>query len=44
MANLTTDYMGIALENPVIAAASELKSNMDSIRRIEHAGAVAMVI
>jgi dihydroorotate dehydrogenase (fumarate) len=44
MANLKTDYMGIALENPVIAGASELTSNMDSIRRIEDAGAGAMVI
>ncbi|MDF1567984.1 MAG: dihydroorotate dehydrogenase-like protein [Spirochaetaceae bacterium] len=44
MANLKTDYMGIALENPVIAGASELTSNMDSIKRIEDAGAGAMVI
>ena len=44
MANLKTDYMGIALGNPVIAGASELTSNMDSIKRIEDAGAGAMVI
>ncbi|RKX94925.1 MAG: dihydroorotate dehydrogenase, partial [Spirochaetes bacterium] len=44
MADLKTAYMGIALENPVIAGASELTSNMNSIRKIEEAGAGALVI
>ena len=44
MADLKTTYMGITLENPVIAGASELTSNMDSIKRIEDAGAGALVI
>lgn len=44
MADLKTTYMGIALENPVIAGASELTSHMDSIRRIEDAGAGGLVI
>ena len=44
MADLKTTYMGIDLENPVIAGASELTSNMDSIKKIEDAGAGALVV
>jgi dihydroorotate dehydrogenase (fumarate) len=44
MADLTTTYMGLALENPIIAGASILTQNMDSIRKIEDAGAGALVI
>ena len=44
MAELKTSYMGIELKNPVIAGASELTSNMNSIRKIEDAGAGALVI
>jgi dihydroorotate dehydrogenase (fumarate) len=36
--------MGIKLNNPVIAGASELTSNMNSIKKIEEAGAGALVI
>ncbi len=43
MADLSTSYMGIALENPVVAGASTLTSNMDSIRKLEDAGAGALV-
>ena len=44
MEKLKTTYLGQELKNPVIAGASELTSNMDSIKRIEDAGAGALVI
>lgn len=44
MADLKTHYMGIALDNPVIAGASELTANMASIKKIEESGAGALVI
>jgi dihydroorotate dehydrogenase (fumarate) len=44
MGNLQTHYMGIALANPIIAGASDLTSNVDSIKRIEEAGAGAIVL
>jgi dihydroorotate dehydrogenase (fumarate) len=44
MASLQTRYMGVALANPVIAGACDLTSNVDSIRRIEDAGAGAVVL
>ncbi len=44
MADLTTTYLGLALENPIIAGASILTQNMDSIRKIEDSGAAALVV
>jgi len=44
MADLKAAYMGITLNNPVIAGASELSSHMNSIKKIEDAGAGALVI
>ena len=44
MANLKTTYMGIELENPIIAGASELTGHLESIQKIEEAGAGALVI
>ncbi len=44
MAKLSTSYMGIPLKNPLIAGASSLTSNMQSIKKIEEAGAGAIVI
>ena len=44
MADLTSSYMGLELKNPVIAGASALTSNMQSVKRIEEAGAAALVI
>jgi len=43
MANLTTTYMGLKLKNPVIAGASGLTSNVNIIKKIEEAGAGAIV-
>jgi dihydroorotate dehydrogenase (fumarate) len=44
MANLQTTYMGIILANPIIVGASELTAHLESIRKIEEAGAGALVI
>ncbi|PIE04418.1 MAG: dihydroorotate dehydrogenase [Spirochaetales bacterium] len=44
MANLKTTYMGIELKNPVIAGASELTSNINSIQKINEENAGALVI
>ena len=44
MADLRTKYLGIELQNPVIAGASALTSNIQTIKRIEEAGAGALVI
>lgn len=44
MASLNTCYMGIVLKNPVIAGASFLTSHMDSIKKIEDAGAGGLVV
>ena len=41
--NLSTKYLGIDLKNPVIAGASKLTSELDSIKRLEDAGAAAVV-
>jgi dihydroorotate dehydrogenase (fumarate) len=44
MGSLQTRYMGMALANPVIVGSCDLTSNVDSIRRIEEAGAGALVL
>lgn len=43
MTDLRTSYMGIELRNPVIAGASGLTSDVDTIKKIEKAGAGAIV-
>ena len=43
MVDLTVTFMGIPLKNPVIAGASGLTSDIDTIKRIEQAGAGAVV-
>jgi dihydroorotate dehydrogenase (fumarate) len=42
--DLTTRYMGIALKNPLVASASPLTGDLGNIRRIEDAGAAAIVL
>ncbi|MBN2050129.1 MAG: dihydroorotate dehydrogenase-like protein [Spirochaetales bacterium] len=44
MADLKTQYMGLCLKNPVIAASSRLTGSMDSLLRCEEAGAGAVVL
>lgn len=42
--DLTTQYMGLALRNPLVAGASPLTSTVDGVRRLEDAGAGAVVL
>jgi dihydroorotate dehydrogenase (fumarate) len=44
MADLQTRYLGLTLKNPIVAGASDLTANLDSIKRIEEAGAGAIVL
>lgn len=41
---LTTNYLGMTLKNPIVASSSPLSHNVDSIRRLEDAGAAAVVM
>jgi dihydroorotate dehydrogenase (fumarate) len=43
MADLKTSYMGIDLKNPIIIGASNLVSDIENLKRIEKAGAAAIV-
>lgn len=43
MANLTTTYMGLKLGSPIIAGASGITFNVNLIKKIEEAGAGAIV-
>ena len=42
--DLTTTYLGLKLAHPVVPSASPLSRNLDSIRRLEDAGAPAIVM
>jgi dihydroorotate dehydrogenase (fumarate) len=42
--NLTTNYLGLLLKNPIVASSSPLSRNVDSIRRLEDAGAAGVVM
>jgi dihydroorotate dehydrogenase (fumarate) len=43
--DLTTTYMGMALKNPLVAsAASPLSDSVDKVRKLEDAGAAAVVL
>ena len=42
--NLSTNYLGMFLKNPLVASSSPLSRNVDSIRRLEDAGAAAVVM
>lgn len=41
---LTTQYLGLTLKNPMVASASPLNSKLDNLRRLEDAGAAAIVL
>ncbi len=43
MADLKTKYMGLELKNPVIVGASNLVTNPQNLKKIEEAGAAAVV-
>ncbi|MBB4286169.1 dihydroorotate dehydrogenase-like protein [Roseospira goensis] len=42
--DMTTRYLGLTLEHPVVASASPLSGTLDGIRRLEDAGAAAVVL
>src|ERR1044072_8305770 len=42
--NLTTNYLGLVLNNPIVVSSSPLSHNVDSIRRLEDVGAAAVVM
>lgn len=42
--NLTTTYLGLKLRTPLVAAASPLSEEIDNIKRMEDAGASAVVL
>src|SRR5512138_2592850 len=44
MANLKTTYMGIALKNPLIVAASSISNYVDKVKQAEEMGAGGLVI
>ena len=42
--DMSTDYMGLKLKNPIVPSSSPLSHSVDSIRRLEDAGAAAVVM
>ncbi|MGE3707155.1 MAG: dihydroorotate dehydrogenase-like protein [Vicinamibacterales bacterium] len=42
--DLTTTYLGLTLANPLVPGASPLADDLDSVRRLEDAGAAAIVL
>jgi dihydroorotate dehydrogenase (fumarate) len=42
--DLSTKYLGLPLNNPIVASASPLSKTLDGIRRLEDAGAAAVVM
>ncbi len=42
--DLSTSYLGLSLKHPLVPSASPLSRNVDSIRRLEDAGAAAVVM
>jgi len=42
--DLTTRYLGLALKNPLVAGAGPLNGELDNLRRLEDAGAGAVVL
>lgn len=44
MIDLSTDYMGFELENPIVASSSPLCEEIDNLKRMEDAGISAVVL
>ncbi|MEW8627840.1 MAG: dihydroorotate dehydrogenase-like protein [Candidatus Thiodiazotropha sp.] len=42
--DLTTDYLGMRLKNPLVPSASPLSRSIDDVRRMEDAGAAAIIM
>lgn len=43
-ADLRSRYLGLALRNPIVASASPMTGNIDSLKRLEAAGVAAVVL
>lgn len=44
MIDLSTNYLGLKLDNPLVPSSSPLTGNMDDVKRLEDAGASALVL
>jgi dihydroorotate dehydrogenase (fumarate) len=44
MVDLSTDYLGLKLKNPLVPSASPLSKSLDEARKLEDAGAAALVM
>ncbi|MEO8609238.1 MAG: dihydroorotate dehydrogenase-like protein [Chloroflexota bacterium] len=44
MVDISTNYLGMTLRSPLVASASPLSENVDNIRRMEDAGAGAVIL
>ena len=44
MIDLSTQYLGLTLDTPLVASASPLSQDVDGIRRLEDGGASAIVL
>lgn len=44
MPDLTTSYLGLPLCNPLVASASPLSKKLETVKRLEEAGAAAVVV
>jgi dihydroorotate dehydrogenase (fumarate) len=44
MINLSTTYLGLTLKNPIVPSSSPLMQKVDNIKRLEDAGAAAVVL
>jgi dihydroorotate dehydrogenase (fumarate) len=44
MPDLTTTYLNLSLKNPIVSSASPLARDLDGVRRLEDAGAAAVVL
>lgn len=44
MVDLSVDYLGMTLRSPLMASASPMTSNVESLKRLEDAGCAAVVL
>lgn len=44
MIDLTTNYLGLTLKNPLVPSSSPLTGNLDDAKRLEDAGAAAIIL
>lgn len=42
--DITTNYLGLSLKNPLVVSASPLSKKIETVRRLEEAGAAAVVL